>query len=174
MNLLDSFDDFLSGWIEDLQRPEPDRGGGYTGATCPYAKIAQKNKKIKTVKVHDYFESYEFWSVVAQECETFDDKNDIVVIAAMKKPNIISQENISGAVDALNTVMNVQKKDVWLLWGSPNQGLGALYTIVLLQHLTATDDASKVLEEKGYYVNRLSPNHYSHLVTERKKMRDLL
>ena len=107
--------------------------------------------------------------------DTFDRKdNDIVVVASMYDPSLISSEWMSGAIDALNSLMSVQKKDIWLLWGSQTYGHSPIYSVVLIQHLSDTIRGSMMLEDQGYYVNRMPDDDYKHLVTERKKMGDLL
>ncbi len=117
MHPLDDFDAYLSRWIDELQKPDTKNDGGYTGGTCPFAKSAWDKNRIKVCKIYEYHETYDFWSVVGKELETFDRKdNDIVVVASMYDPSLISSEWMSGAIDALNSLMSVQKKDIWLLW----------------------------------------------------------
>lgn len=175
MHPLDDFDAYLSRWIDELQKPDTKNDGGYTGGTCPFAKSAWDKNRIKVCKIYDYNETYDFWSVVGKELETFDRKdNDIVVVASMYDPSLISSEWMSGAIDALNSLMSVQKKDIWLLWGSQTYGHSPIYSVVLIQHLSDTIRGSMMLEDQGYYVNRMPDDDYKHLVTERKKMGDLL
>ena len=57
---------------------------------------------------------------------------------------------MSGAVDGLNTFLNCQGRDLWLLLK-----MDQLFTIIMIQKITALDDTSKQLE-KGYYTTRYS------------------
>ena len=166
MHPLDNFENFLSNWIDELHEPDDKNKGGYTGSKCPFAKKA----KVKTVKVYDYINPYSYWSVVVRECSLFDPKeNDIVIVAASSNSNIINPLQMEGAVASLNASLNYDKKDVWVI-----DEIGPYFTIILINPLSSLDDASKVLEEKGYYNGRLSQYKLDMLVYLRRRMRELL
>ena len=160
---LDHLENYLSDWISQLSTPYDD--GSYSGVTCPYAKTARQ----KVVKVYNYTDVYEFWSIVSSECNSFDDHLDIVVIAAASNKRIISPEQMGGSVDALNSFLNTQNKDLWLL-----TSIDEHFTMCMIQRITDLDDEGKVMEEKGYYTKRYSEYAKNKLVTLLRKLREKL
>ena len=158
MNLT-NFEDFLSEWIRNL---DDDYKLGQ-GKGCPFAKPAKEKNRLKTVKVSDYSNPYQYWSVVSSECESFDfDNNDITIVVSSSNPNIINEQQLGGAVDCLNSFLSIQKSNLWLVWV-----YSQWFTIVLINPLTGLDDSAKILEEKGYYSDDM-------FVSVRRKMRELL
>ncbi len=75
---------------------------------------------------------------------------------------------LSGGVDSINTLLNVQKQDKWLL-----SQFGDDYTMVFIQKITDLDNGSKILEKKGYY-NGLHPYSFNKNVIRRRRMRNRL
>ena len=76
---------------------------------------------------------------------------------------------MSGGVDGLNTFLNQQGKDLWLL-----TKLDEMFTIVMIQKISALDDTSKQLEAKGYYIGRYTEAMMEKVVTGRRKYRERL
>ena len=71
--------------------------------------------------------------------------------------------------DALNSSLNVQNKDLWLV-----SQFGGTYTIVIIQRITGLDSQSKVLEKKRYYENRYNDYVFNKNIIRRRKMREHL
>ena len=139
----------------------------YKGPRCPFAKKAKDENRLKFRKVYDYFSAYDFWEVVSEECDKFDDSHDVVIVAH-SNANHITPESMGGGVDALNTFLNCQGKDLWLL-----TKVDHLFTIVMVQKITL-DDSAKLLESKGYYTTRYSETQMEKVVTGRRKYREKL
>ena len=76
---------------------------------------------------------------------------------------------MGGGVDALNTFLNCGGRDIWLL-----TKVDQLFTIIMIQKITALDDSAKLLESKGYYTNRYSDKQMEKVVTGRRKYRKKL
>ena len=76
---------------------------------------------------------------------------------------------MSGGVDGLNTLLNCQGKDLWLL-----TKMDPLFTIIMIQKISALDDSSDLLREKGYYTTRYSESQMEKVVDGRKKYRERL
>lgn len=160
MHPLDNLEDFTDDWIAHLQ--EPTSNGM---SRCPYAKKAN----LRLRKVYDYFSAYDFWEVVSDECDKFDGTHDVVIVAAHSNANHITTESIGGGVDALNTFLNCKRKDLWLV-----TKIDQLFTIVMVQKITALDDSAKLLASKGYYTTRYSDNQMEKVVTGRRRYREKL
>ena len=107
--------------------------------------------------------------MVSRECEAFDGSNDIVIVAAKSNANNINPDQMSGGVDGLNTFLNQQGKDLWLL-----TKLDEMFTIVMIQKISALDDTSKQLEAKGYYIGRYTEAMMDKVVLGRKRYRERL
>tara|TARA_B100000287_G_scaffold255279_2_gene239961 strand:- start:3862 stop:4359 length:498 start_codon:yes stop_codon:yes gene_type:complete len=160
---LDNLENFLSNWINELTLTHND--GVYNGPTCPYAKKA----RTKVVKVHNYTNVYDFWSVVSAECNGFNSSLDVVAVSAASNQRIINPQQMSGSIDALNSLLNTQNKDLWLL-----SSIDETYTICIIQRITDLDNEGKVLEEKGYYTKRYSDYVFNKNVLLRRKLRENL
>ena len=76
---------------------------------------------------------------------------------------------MSGGVDGLNTFLNCQGKDLWLV-----HKIEPLFTIIMIQKISALDDTSKQLEAKGYYIGRYTEAMMEKVVTGRRKYRERL
>jgi len=168
-HVLDHLESHTNYWIDCLQTPDTSNEGGYNGPRCPFSKKAQNDGRIKFVKVYDYFSSYDFWEVVSKECDKFDGSNDVVVVASKSDANKINPDNMSGGVDGLNTFLNQQGKDLWLL-----TKIDHMFTMVMIQKLTDLDNTSKQLEAKGYYVGRYNETMMEKVVNGRRKYRERL
>ena len=169
MNKLDNLETYLSDWIDQLDaKIEHPFINNQSLQHCPYAKAAWTNNKTKTVKVTDYTLD-SFWRTVSQELIEFNpDEKDIVFIAAETNTNVINCMQLSVGVESINTVLNVQKQDKWLL-----SQFGQDYTMVFIQKITDLDNGSKLLEKKGYY-SGLHPYAFNKNVMRRRKMREKL
>ena len=168
-HVLDHLEQYTADWIDWLQLPDGENKGGYTGPRCPFSKKAKDDGRMKLVKVFDYFSAYDYWEVVSRECEAFDGSKDVVFVAAKTNENIINVDQFSGGVDGLNTFLNCQGKDLWLL-----MKIDALFTIIMIQKISALDDSSDFLREKGYYTTRYSEAQMEKVVDGRKKYREKL
>lgn len=147
----------VQNWANDLDQSQK----------CPYAKPIVDKDKVK-IKILDFESAFDFWSCVYTEAESFDDSNDVVMIAMETNSEIMTTMQLSGGCDSLNSGLNNRKIDLWALHLYDN-----LYTIVLLQRLTKLDNASKVLEKKEYYKNYI-PYMYNKYVLQRRQMRKKL
>ena len=166
---LDHLEPFTNDWIDWLQNPDDMNKGDYNGPRCPFSKKARDDGRMKLVKVYDYFSAYDYWEVVTRECENFDESHDVVIVAAKSNANIINPDQMSGAVDGLNTFLNCQGRDLWLLLK-----MDQLFTIIMIQKISALDDTSKQLAEKGYYTTRYSDAQMEKVVNGRRKYREKL
>ena len=168
-HVLDHLEQFTSDWIDWLQNPDEQNTGDYNGPRCPFSKKARDDKRMKLVKVFDYFSAYDFWEVVSRECDKFDGSKDIVIVAAKSDANKINPDQMSGGVDGLNTFLNTQGKDLWLV-----HKIEPSFTIIMIQKISALDDSSDFLREKGYYTTRYSEAQMKKVVDGRKKYREKL
>ena len=166
MSDIDHFESYIDSWINTLDKPEKD--GSYFGPKCPYAKSIWKENKVKIVKIKN-LDLEKFWSTISSECENFDNKYDMVIVGAETNIHVINGMQLSGGVDAINSTLNVQNKDLWLV-----AQFGEIYTIVNIQTITGLDSQSKVLEKKGYYKNRYNDYIFDKNVIRRRKMREHL
>jgi len=165
---LDHLEDFTNDWIAHLQESDP-ISPDYNGPRCPFAKKARDENRLGFRKVYDYFSAYDFWEVVSEECDKFDGSKDVVIVAAHSNANHITADSIGGGVDALNTFLNCQGKDLWLL-----TKVDQLFTIVMVQKISSLDDSAKLLANKGYYTTRYSEQQMEKVVTGRRKYREKL
>ena len=171
-HVLDFLEDFTNDWVNWLAETDKDHIGTdtvYEGARCPFAKKARDEGRIKYVKVYDYFRAYDYWEVVSKECDEFDDTYDVVLVVAKSNASHINPDMIGGGVDGLNTFLNQKGKDIWLLCK-----IDEMYTIVMVQRLTALDNAKKQLESKGYYVGHYSEQQMDKVVDGRARYREKL
>lgn len=169
MSKLDNLETYLTNWIDQLDaKIDHPFINNQSLQHCPYAKVAWTSNKTKTVKVTDYTLDT-FWRTVSQELIDFNpDEKDIVFVAAETDTSIINGMQLSGGVDSINTLLNVQKQDKWLL-----SQFGDDYTMVFIQKITDLDNGSKILEKKGYY-NGLHPYSFNKNVIRRRRMRNRL
>ena len=165
---LDVLADYVHDWIDYLHKPD-DSAADYTGPRCPFAKKVRDENKIELVKVYDFFSAYDYWEVVTRECDKFDGSKDVVIVAAKTNVSIINTDQMSGAVDGINTFLNCQGRDLWLLLKQDE-----LFTIVMIQKISALDDTSKQLADKGYYTTRYSEAQMEKVVNGRRKYRERL
>lgn len=166
MSDIDHFESYIDSWINTLDKPGKD--GSYFGPRCPYAKSIWKENKVKIVKIKNW-DLNKFWSTISLECENFSNDYDVVIIGAETNEEIVHHIQLAGGVDALNSSLNVQNKDLWLV-----SQFGGTYTIVIIQRITSLDSQSKVLEKKGYYKNRYNDYIFDKNVIRRRKMREHL
>ncbi len=164
---LNNFENYLNDWLYYLDAQDTGNSGNYTGPRCPFAKKA----KVKTVKVYDYDNAYSYWSVVARECDLFfsPQEYDLILVVAESNYDFINPNHMEGGVQALNASLNYHKKDMWVI-----DEIGTLFTISLISPISALDDGSKILGEKGYYAGRLTDYKLDMLVNFRRKMRESL
>ena len=165
---LDVLHEYMHDWIDYLHKPD-DSAADYTGPRCPFAKKVRDENKIELIKVYDFFGAYDYWEVVTRECENFDESYDVVIVAAKSNANIINPDQMSGGVDGLNTFLNCQGKDLWLV-----HKIEPLFTIIMIQKISALDDSSDFLREKGYYTTRYSEAQMEKVVNGRRKYRERL
>ena len=165
---LDHLEPYMHDWVDYLTLPD-DSAADYTGPRCPFAKKVRDENRMKLVKVYDYFSAYDFWEVVSRECDKFDGSKDIVIVAAQSDADKINPDQMSGGVDGLNTFLNQQGRDLWLL-----TKIDQMFTIVMIQKISALDDTSKQLEAKGYYIGRYTESMMEKVVLGRKKYRERL
>jgi len=168
MHPLDVVDRYVHDWIEYLSNPD-EKSVDYTGPRCPFAKKVRDEDRYKMIKVYDYFSAYDYWEVVSRECELFDGSKDVVIVAAKSDANKINPDQMSGGVDGLNTFLNTQGKDLWLV-----HKIEPSFTIIMIQKISALDDSSDFLREKGYYTTRYSEAQMKKVVDGRKKYRERL
>ena len=168
MHPLDVVDRYVHDWIEYLSNPD-EKSVDYTGPRCPFAKKVRDDNRLKLVRVYDYFSAYDYWEAVSRECELFDGSKDVVIVAAKSNPYIINRDQMSGGVDGLNTFLNTQGKDLWLV-----HKIEPSFTIIMIQKISALDDSSDLLKEKGYYTTRYSEAQIEKVVNGRKRYREKL
>lgn len=155
---ISKFEKWLADWIEITDQSNQ----------CPYAKPTLKSNKLKTIKLENVDNAYEFWLAVAAAADNFQNDYDVSIIGMDTNDNIINQVQLLGGCDSFNAYLNFQKKDLWAL-----TLFSDVYTLVLLQSITKLDDARKVLEKKGHYKN-YHPYQYNKDVILRKQLRDNL
>ena len=162
-----SLEEYLDSWIIKLDNPVKD--GEYFGPTCPYARSAWINNKVKTVKVQEGWELNDFWETVSTECNNYDNKYEAVIVGATTNEHMINSLQLAGGTDALNTFLNTQNKNLWVLASH-----GEMFSILLIQKITDLDSQSKVLEKKNYYDVRYNDYAFNKNVVRRRKMREKL
>jgi hypothetical protein len=152
-----NLDRFLVEWINAI----------HVQKICPYAKNTLETNKIDVVKVKDA-DLWDFWSAVSEQCEKFDGTYEMVVVAMNSNIEQINEGQLQGGVDSLNSSLNVRNKGLWLLEGNTGG-----FTMVLIQDIRKLDDASKMLEPKGYY-KTYHPFRYWKQIESRRKLRNKL
>lgn len=152
-----NLDRFLVEWINAI----------HVQKICPYAKNTLETNKIDVVKVKDA-DLWDFWSAVTEQCEKFDGTYEMVVVAMNSNIEQINEGQLQGGVDSLNSSLNVRNKGLWLLEGNTGG-----FTMVLIQDIRKLDDASKMLEPKGYY-KTYHPFRYWKQIESRRKLRNKL
>ena len=170
MNTLDNLEQYVSEWIEklDVKIEQPFINGiELYSAYCPYAKTAWKNEKIKIVKVSELTLD-NFWGTVTKESDAFGKDKDAVMVGAITNMHVINGMQLIGGCDAINCMLAEKKQDRWLL-----HHISESYMIVIIQRITDLDNASIVLEKKGYYEG-LMPDAFNNFVLHRRKLREKL
>ena len=169
MNTLDNLEQYLSEWIDkiDVKIEQPFINGRVDRKYCPYAKTAWKNEKIKIVKVSELTLD-NFWGTVTKELDAFDKDKDVVIVGAITNIHVINGMQLAGGCDAINCMLAEKKQDSWLL-----SQIGEPYMIVMIQRITDLDNASIVLEKKGYYEG-LIPYMFNKQILHRRKLREKL
>jgi len=155
MNISKAIENYILTYLS-----KPNTRFGNNSQPCPFAKKALTENKIEILEIRDI---KDFWSTVVEQCEKFTGDKDVVVIACNNSA-ILLQELIGGC-DALNQLFSYQAKDLWLL-SSENFA----NSMVLIQKLSELDDASKILEDKGYY-NLYPKDSYQKHIVDRRKIR---
>jgi len=172
---------FINDWIIELSKSVgPNRS--YSGPACPYAKSIWEENKVKIIKVDEkefeFKKIDKFWSTVSSECNDFNKHEyDVVIVAVIVNDGIINGAQLAGGVDALNSFLNTQNKNLWLLdyqWHAPTGTQGDSYTMAIIQKITDLDDHSKILEGKGYYTERYGEQVFNRTVLRRRQMREKL
>ena len=167
MHPLDHLEDFTDDWVSHLQEPDP-ISPDYNGPRCPFAKKARDENRLSFRKVYDYFSAYDFWEVVSEECDKFNGDYDVVLVAAATNNQHIDDQILGGGVDAINTFLNKKAQGLWLVFKYDH-----VFTIVMIQKISFLDDASRVLESKGYY-NRYNNQQMEKVVYGRRRYREKL
>lgn len=155
---MNNLDAWIKQWVNILD----------TDGVCPYAKKTLEADKVKIRKVTDNTDLYKFWQAVSEECESWDDTKHIVIIAMNTNNDQITRQQLQGGTDSLNTHLNTQQKKLWLL-----NSHGDIYTMVFIQCIEKLDDASKIMESKGYYKNT-HPYLFKKSILGRRKLRNKL
>ena len=159
MHSLDHIEHYTKAWIDHLQ--EPTESGV---SRCPYAKKATHRHR----KVYDYHSAYDYWEAVSDECDKFDGSVDVVLVAAATNNQHIDDQILGGGVDAINTFLNKKAQGLWLVFKYDH-----VFTIIMIQKISFLDDASRVLETKGYY-NRYNKQQMEKVVHGRRRYREKL
>ena len=128
-------DDWIKSWGEAVDADNK----------CPYAKPTVNSNKLKTVML-DSINVYEFWATIHKEADKFDDAHDVVIVAMEADENVMNIQQLQGGCYSINAGHNSRNTDLWCL-NLHNQ----FYFMVLLQRLSALDDASRAFEKKDYY-----------------------
>jgi len=161
---MDNFKSFINDWIEEyISVAQPEYGDQ---PPCPYAKTAWINKKVD-VQYIDTPNLRDFWETVSTQIINFDGSYEVVIVGMPTDEEVITIDQLAGAVDSLNSYLNVQGKDIWLL------NMYSAYTIVLIQKVSKLDDASKSLETKNYYKNT-NEYYFNKYVLGRRQLREKL
>ena len=113
---------------------------------CPYAKSVYDNSKLKLINLDPPEDVYQFWRAVSEQAELFDGSIEVVMVAMPTNKDILTDDQMIGATDSLNAMYNYKDKDLWFL-----DAFDDYWTIMLLQKITALDDASDIFQKKEYY-----------------------
>ena len=146
------FERFFSEWINAI----------HVQNICPYAKSSLQREKINLRKVKDA-ELWDFWTAVTEECENWTGDYEMVVVTMNSNEQQINHVQLQGGVDAINSSLNARNKGLWLL-----EGMDAGFTTVLIQDIRKLDDASKLMEPKGYYKSYHPFRYWKHIESRRK------
>lgn len=90
------------------------------------------------------------------------------MVAMPTNKDIITIDQMIGATDSLNGLYNHKGKDLWFL-----DAFDDYWTIMLLQKITALDDASDIFQKKEYYKD-FHPYRYKKYIEGRRKLRNRL
>ena len=151
-------DAYINDWVNKLNDAN----------ICPYAKSVHDNSKLKVIKLEPPEDVYEFWRAVSEQAELFDGSTEVVMVAMPTNKDIITIDQLIGATDSLNGLYNHKGKDLWFL-----DAFDDYWTIMLLQKITALDDASDIFQKKGYYKD-YHPYRYKKYIEGRKNLRNRL
>ena len=135
---------------------------------CPYAKYVYDNSKLKLINLDPPEDVYEFWRAVSEQAELFDGSIEVVMVAMPTNKDILTDDQMIGATDSLNAMYNYKDKDLWFL-----DAFDDYWTIMLLQKITALDDASDIFQKKEYYKD-FHPYRYKKYIQGRKNLRNRL
>ena len=160
----EKFKDFINQWIDEYISIDQEEYGNQP--PCPYAKAAWISNKVD-VQYLDSPNLRDFWETVSTQIINFDGSHEVVIVGMPTDEEVITIDQLAGSVDAINSYLNVQGKDIWLL------NMYSVYTIVLIQKVSKLDDASKSLETKDYYKNT-NEYYFNKYVLERRKLREKL
>ena len=128
-------DAYINDWVNKLNDAN----------ICPYAKSVHDNSKLKVIKLEPPEDVYEFWRAVSEQAELYDGSIEVVMVAMPTNKDIITIDQMIGATDSLNGLYNHKGKDLWFL-----DAFDDYWTIMLLQKITALDDASDIFQKKEY------------------------
>ena len=151
-------DAYINDWVNKLNDAN----------ICPYAKSVHDNSKLKVIKLEPPEDVYEFWRAVSEQAELFDGSTEVVMVAMPTNKDIITIDQLIGATDSLNGLYNHKGKDLWFL-----DAFDDYWTIMLLQKITALDDASDIFQKKEYYKD-YHPYRYKKYIEGRKNLRNRL
>ena len=135
---------------------------------CPYAKSVYDNSKLKLINLDPPEDVYQFWRAVSEQAELFDGSIEVVMVAMPTNKDILTDDQMIGATDSLNAMYNYKDKDLWFL-----DAFDDYWTIMLLQKITALDDASDIFQKKEYYKD-FHPYRYKKYIQGRKNLRNRL
>ena len=151
-------DAYINDWVNKLNDAN----------ICPYAKSVHDNSKLKVIKLEPPEDVYEFWRAVSEQAELYDGSTEVVMVAMPTNKDIITIDQLIGATDSLNGLYNHKGKDLWFL-----DAFDDYWTIMLLQKITALDDASDIFQKKEYYKD-YHPYRYKKYIKGRKNLRNRL
>ena len=90
------------------------------------------------------------------------------MVAMPTNKDILRDDQMIGATDSLNAMYSYKGKDLWFL-----DAFDDYWTIMLLQKITALDDASDIFQKKEYYKD-FHPYRYKKYIEGRRKLRNRL
>ena len=151
-------DAYIKDWVNKLHAQQ----------VCPYAKSVHDTNKLKVIKLEPPEDVYEFWRAVSEQAELFDGTVEVVMVAMPTNKDIITIDQMIGATDSLNGLYSYKNKDLWFL-----DAFDDYWTIMLLQKITALDDASDIFQKKEYYKD-YHPYRYKKYIKGRKNLRNRL
>ena len=151
-------DAYINDWVNKLNDAN----------ICPYAKSVHDNSKLKVIKLEPPEDVYEFWRAVSEQAELYDGSIEVVMVVMPTNKDIITIDQMIGATDSLNGLYNHKGKDLWFL-----DAFDDYWTIMLLQKITALDDASDIFQKKEYYKD-YHPYRYKKYIKGRKNLRNRL